>query len=77
MTQIDLVPLRSALLEDAADVGDPQLRTLDAIHLASAMAIREELTAFVAYDNCLIAAAEAIGIDATRPSPGPPARRKR
>ena len=65
------MPLRSALIDDAAGVGDAQLRTLDAIHLASAMAIRDELTAFVAYDNRLVAAAEAEGITTTRPSPRP------
>ena len=77
MTQVDLIPLRSALIENAGDVGDPQLRTLDAIHLASAMAIRDELTAFVAYDNRLIAATEAAGIVTARPSPSSPARRRK
>jgi len=41
---------------------------LDAIHLASAFSIQAELTAFVAYDIRLVAAAKAAGIETIRPS---------
>jgi predicted nucleic acid-binding protein len=37
MSQLDLIPLSSGLLDEAADVGEPLLRTLDAIHLAGAL----------------------------------------
>lgn len=67
VSQLDLIPLRSGLIDQAADAGEPLLRTLDAIHLASAISIRGDLTAFVAYDNRLVDAAEAAGIAATRP----------
>jgi len=50
MSQLDLIPLSSGLLDEAADVGEPLLRTLDAIHLAGALSIQADLTAFVAYD---------------------------
>ena len=72
VSQLDLIPLSGALIEQAADAGDPVLRTLDAIHLASALSIRTELTALVAYDNRLLAAAEAAGIEPTRPSTANP-----
>lgn len=68
MSQVDLIPLNSGLLDQAADVGEPLLRTMDAIHLASALSIQADLTAFVAYDIRLVAAAKAAGIESTRPS---------
>ena len=69
MSQLDLIPLTAGLIDEAADAGEPLLRTLDAIHLASALSIRDDLTAFVAYDRRLAAAAEAAGIEAIRPAP--------
>ncbi len=68
VSQLDLIPLRGGLLDEAADAGTPRLRTLDAIHLVSAVSIRAELTAFVSYDNRLVTAAEAAGIPPVRPS---------
>jgi uncharacterized protein len=46
----------------AAAYAQPHLRTLDAIHLATAEEMRGELTAFLTYDKRLAAAAEAIGL---------------
>lgn len=43
------------------------LRTLDAIHLASALVIREEIEAFVAYDERLLEAARLAGIPTVSP----------
>ncbi len=68
LSQLDLIPLSGALIEQVADTGDPVLRTMDALHLASALSIRAELTAFVAYDHRLLAAAAAAGIETTRPA---------
>lgn len=48
-------------------VGPASLRTLDAIHLASALTVREELDAFVAYDLRLIEAARAVGLPIVSP----------
>jgi len=72
MSQLDLIPLSSGLLDEAADVGEPLLRTLDAIHLAGALSIQADLTAFVAYDLRLVAAAKAAGIESIRPSSSSP-----
>jgi predicted nucleic acid-binding protein len=69
VSQLDLIPLSSGRIHEAADAGEPLLRTLDAIHLASALSIRDELTAFVAYDRRRAAAAAAAGIEAVSPSP--------
>lgn len=68
MSQLDLIPLTSGVIDEAADVGEPLLRTLDAIHLASALSIQAHLTALVAYDNRLVAAARAVGIETIQPS---------
>lgn len=67
LSQIDLVPLSGGLIEEAAEVGQPTLRSLDAIHLVSALSIRSDLTAFVAYDHRLAAAAQSAGLPLSRP----------
>ena len=68
VSQLDLIPINSVLIEGASDTGEPMLRTLDAIHLASALSIWADLTAFVTYDHGLRAAAEAAGVETIRPS---------
>ena len=68
MSQLDLIPLNSGLIVEATDIGEPLLRTLDAIHLASTLSIQADLTAFVAYHERLVAAANAADIESIRPS---------
>ena len=67
IAQLDHVPITGALLDEAAEVGDVSLRSLDAIHLASAVALSAELTTFVAYDTRLAAAARAAGLPIAQP----------
>jgi uncharacterized protein len=62
------VRLSDEVLSKAAGVRPPALPSLDAIHLASALAIRVELTAFVAYDQRLLAAARAAGLPTASPA---------
>jgi predicted nucleic acid-binding protein len=64
---LDTVALDFAIIEEAVQVGPADLRSLDAIHLASALAIREELTAFVSYDQRLCDAATAAGLEPVSP----------
>jgi uncharacterized protein len=55
-------------LTSAAEVvGDRLLRTVDAIHLATAHELRAELTAFVCYDKRLRDAAEDLGLPVQAP----------
>lgn len=68
LRQLDLVPLSSALVGEAAELDDPRLRALDALHLASALSLGADLTAFVAYDHRLAAAAIAAGLETLRPA---------
>lgn len=51
----------------AAAVGPTSLKTLDAIHLATALAI-PGLGAFVTYDDRLAQAARAVGLPVVRPA---------
>ena len=51
----------------AAGLEEARLRSLDAIHLASALVIRDELSAFVTYDTRLAAAARAAGLTVEMP----------
>lgn len=67
LAQLDLIPLTSDVVDMAADVGDTTLRSLDAIHLASAVSIRADLSAFVAYDHRLASAASAAGLETFLP----------
>lgn len=64
---VDLVPLDRGVQDLACDIGEAPLRTLDALHLASGVLLREHLTAFVAYDHRLLDAALATGLPAISP----------
>jgi uncharacterized protein len=59
--------LTEAVLSRAATLRPEALRAVGAIHLASALAIRRNLTAFVAYDNRLLAAAKETGLHTASP----------
>lgn len=62
------VPLASDIVTSAATVGGPLLRTLDALHLATAKAIVEGLDAFVTYDKRQAEAATSEGIPVVTPA---------
>jgi predicted nucleic acid-binding protein len=49
-------------------IGDKTLRSLDAIHLATAHEIRTELSAFVCYDTRLRDSAHALGLPVEAPA---------
>lgn len=64
---LDILPLTDAVIALAESIGPPSLRSLDAIHLASAGQIRKELTAVVAYDQRLIEGCLALGYPTSSP----------
>ena len=64
---LDLIPLDRAVQDVACDIGGPMLRTLDALHLASALLLGDALTAFVAYDHRLADGAQAAGLTVVAP----------
>jgi len=65
---IDLLPMDRAIVEKAASLVPTELRSLDAIHLASALSVKTSLTALVAYDVRLCAAAADAGIEVVSPA---------
>ena len=64
---VDTIELTPAIASVAATVGPTSLRTLDAIHLASALAVFA-VDAFVTYDARLAAAARAVGLTVAAPT---------
>ena len=66
---MELLELDADIRRAAADLSDPGLRTLDAIHLATALSLGKRCGAFFAYDDRLIAAARAHGLTVTVPRP--------
>lgn len=59
--------LDAPLAAIAARLSSLTLRTLDAIHLASALALIGEMEAFVTYDERLATAARAVGLQVAAP----------
>ncbi len=59
---VHLVTIDDEVSEIAAGLGPPTLRSLDAIHLASALVLRPDLGALVSYDARLNEAAKQTGI---------------
>ena len=66
LDRIDRVDLSRDLLRRAGELEPPSLRTLDAIHLATALEVGP-LAGFVAYDVRLAAAAAAYGLTVEAP----------
>jgi predicted nucleic acid-binding protein len=67
LSELDVVPLSSSVIEVAAELNGDTLPSLEALHLASALAIRTALGAFVAYDLRLRAVAAEAGLPAIAP----------
>ena len=65
--EIDLIQLDDELLDYAGEL-EPPLRSLDAIHLAAALELGDELEAVVTYDARMARAAESLGLDVLAPS---------
>ena len=65
---IDLLPMDRAIVEKAATLVPTELRSLDAIHLASALSVKASLTALVAYDVRLCSAAAQAGLEVVSPA---------
>lgn len=65
---ISLLPLDDAILDRATELEPTGLRSLDALHLATALSVRDEIGVFVAYDNRLAEAAKKRGLPVAQPS---------
>ena len=67
VADLDLVPLDRRVQDLACDVGGPLLRTLNALHLASALTLGGALHEFVVYDHRLADAARNAGLAVATP----------
>ena len=67
-TGLAIMELDAATAESAARIGPATLRSLDAIHLASALAMGTELKDMVTYDARLADAARAAGLEVVAPA---------
>jgi predicted nucleic acid-binding protein len=68
LRSIQVMEVDMAIAARASSVGPIGLRTLDAIHLATAIVLGPELDAFVTYDDRLADAARALGLPVVRPA---------
>lgn len=68
MQGLVVIELERRIGEAAAAVDPATLRSLDAIHLATALSLGAELDAFVTYDARLADAARAAGITVVAPA---------
>ncbi|MFL5736866.1 MAG: type II toxin-antitoxin system VapC family toxin [Actinomycetota bacterium] len=57
VASIPMIPIDDGILRRAAELPPVTLRTLDAIHIATALSIREDLAALVTYDARMAEAA--------------------
>jgi len=63
----DLVPLDRAVQDRACAIGSALLQTLDALHLASALLIKGDVSSFASYDVRLAEAAADAGLPVVAP----------
>jgi uncharacterized protein len=63
-----LVAMSDAVVESASRLPDPLLRSLDAIHLATALLIRDDVEAILTYDGRLAQAAASHGLHTVAPA---------
>jgi predicted nucleic acid-binding protein len=64
---INLIRLDDALLDRAGELDPPSLRSLDAIHLASALALGADLGVVITYDDRMLHGAAALGLPTASP----------
>lgn len=70
MDAVTLVSITSAVCERAAELDPSILRTLDAIHLATALALADQLESVITYDERLAEACALHGVPVIAPQAG-------
>ena len=68
LSRVDLVRVNERVLSTAGTLLPVKLRSLDAIHLATAQQLGSDLARVVTYDERMAAAAEALGWSVAAPS---------
>jgi predicted nucleic acid-binding protein len=67
LQRLDVIRMSDRLLQVAGLLQPPELRSLDAIHLATALDLGRDLAAVVTYDDRLASAARAAGVRVVAP----------
>lgn len=68
LSRLHVIQLDDFLLEEAAELGPQVMRSLDAIHVAAALTLGDQLQTLVTYDRRMAEAA--VGLDVHCESPG-------
>jgi uncharacterized protein len=68
LSRVDMIAISDAIIESAGRLPDPHLRSLDAIHLATALLVHAEIDVLVSYDDRLLKAAKAHGLPTAAPA---------
>ena len=67
LRRVDLIVIDDRILDAAGTLEPHVLRTLDAIHLATALAVGDDLEAIVTYDGRMVEAASLLGLSTASP----------
>lgn len=67
LTAITLLPLDEPILDAASELNPVELRSLDALHLATVLSLGEDIERLYCYDERLAGAAQALGIEVAQP----------
>ena len=68
LSRLNLVRVNDRVLNTAGLLLPPELRSLDAIHLATALDLREDIHQLVTYDERMVDAAKTLGLRTSSPS---------
>jgi predicted nucleic acid-binding protein len=64
---VTTVPVDREVVMAAGLIGAPALRSMDAIHLVTALLVRRHVAPLITYDHHLAAVAEALGLEVASP----------
>ncbi len=67
LRRVDLVGIDDRILDAAGTLEPRVLRTLDSIHVATALAVGDDLEAIVTYDERMVEAAKLLGLATASP----------
>jgi uncharacterized protein len=68
LSRVELIGMEAPVVESASRLPDPMLRTLDAIHVATAVLLRDDIEALVSYDQRMLDAAASHGLPVASPA---------
>lgn len=68
LNRIELIRVNARVLDAAGSLQPPRMRSLDAIHLATARALGSDLSHIVSYDDRMTEAARGLGLRTASPT---------